>query len=556
MAKIPTAADFSRQAPSVSRPIVGYQSGQAERAAQDLSKTLGGVASMLEQEQKKLDDIRVEDAINKAKMSALELSQGEEGFTKVKGEGVVTKPVRDDYTKRFSQKMGEIGAGLSQSQKSIFNRRSQPLSLSYQSSLLGHIGRETSNYQDTTDLATMDIEVQEAAANWGNPQTVIESAQRIKYTVNSIADRKGLSADAKKKLLNENMTQMHKGVIYSMLESTPKQAKIYYSKNKKDINGINRIAIETKLKAGTVKLESQSLTDEVIGRDLTYAASLAEIRKKSGDNADLREESITLFKQRNNELDGAIKEATYDAGIHIAENGTLEGLPQETIDLIPAGKRNAMEKVAREQRQGVEPIQDHKEWADFNKTVGLAYSGDQKAIKTLKDMDVYGQLRMKLDDSHYDQALAAQRSFVTNDAKAKSRAGSMAGQVLTNKAAADRLINDLLGVKKSSKRNEKGQRFADRFYTLAQAEIDQWGIDNPKKKIPPVERDKIYRDLAGTLMVEDAGFMWFDKELDIADIPEKYLNEIADDLRKDGMPITGKNLIGAYLAAKEKGLLE
>jgi len=553
MAKLPTAIDFNRQTPSASRQIVGYQTGQVEAATANFAQTMGGV---IEQEQKKLDDIRVEDAINKAKMSALELSKGENGFSSVKGEDVVTKPVRNDYTTRLNKSFKDIEGGLNQNQVALFRRRSQPLSLSYQSGLIGHIAGETSNYQDSTDMATIDIETQDAAANWTDPQSVVNSASRIKYTVNSVADRKGLSGAAKEQLLNDSMTKMHKGVIYSMLESTPSQAKIYYSKNKKAINGLDRASIEDDLNKGAVKQESQSLTDEVIAKDLSSTESLALIRKKSGKNADLREASVSLYKQRSHETDLAIKDATYDAGIYIAENGTLDGLPQETLDILPADKRNTMEKVAREQRQGVEPIQNHKEWNDFNLKVGRAYAGDKVAMNSLKDMDVYGELRLKLDDTHYDQALGMQRAFTTSDSKEKAKAGAMAGQVVTHGAAANDFINQILSVKKSSDRNESGQEFARQFMQLAQAEISQWGVENPNKKIPPTERNRIYRDLAQTMMVEDGGFMWFDKDYDIADIPEDYINVIADDLRQNNIPVTGRNMINAYLAAKEKGLID
>lgn len=555
MPKLPTEEDFNRPTPSASRQIVTYKTGQEATAISEFGNRLADFGMMVDQEQKRLDDVRAEDALNKAKLRALELSNGDDGFTKVKGEGVVVKPVRDDYSKRFSQSMKEIEGSLSNpNQINVFRRRVQPLSLSYQSSLLNHVGNETSRYQDETDVATIDIETQEAAASWRNPQSVVDSAARIKYTVSSIADRKGLSGDAKKQLLNDSMTKMHKGVIVSMLESTPEQARFYYSKNKKAINGLDRPAIEKALQAGSVKAESQSMSDTIIGKDLSYADSLKEARKAK--DPDVREATVSLVKQRFNEVDGAVKDAVYNAGLHIAENGTLEGLPQETIELIPADKRNTMEKVAREQRQGVEPIQDHKKWADFNQTVGQAYSGNKNAINKLKNMDVYGELRLSLDDSHYDQALVAQRAFVTNDAKEKAKSGSLAGQVLTNKAAADVFINRLLGAKKNSDRSGDGVTFADKFYLLAQSQIDQWGLDNPKKKIPPGERNKIYSDLAQTMMVEDGGFMYFDKEYDITDIPDDKLNEIANDLRQGGIPVTGRSLVSAYLAAKEKGLID
>ena len=68
MPKLPTAEDFNRQTPSASRPMVSYQTGQVEAATVGFSKTISDIGVMVEQEQKKLDDIRAEDALNKAKL--------------------------------------------------------------------------------------------------------------------------------------------------------------------------------------------------------------------------------------------------------------------------------------------------------------------------------------------------------------------------------------------------------------------------------------------------------------------------------------------------------
>lgn len=553
MPKLPTEADFSRQTPSATRPIVSYQTGQVAQATQQLGGAMADISAMVQKEQDRLDDIRAEEAINQAKLSALELSHGENGFTKAKGEDVVKKPIREDYNKRFSQSIKQIEQTLGNpNQIDKFRRRSAPLNLSYQSSLLGHIGKETEAYQDQTDLATIEVESQSAAANWQNPQEIIDAKARINYTINRTAERKGLSADAKKQLLGDKLTDMHKGVITSMIESSPAVAKDYYKKNKKEINGLDRAGIEKALNAGTVKAESQGHTDTIISKSMSFTDSLKEARKIK--DADVRGATVDLVKERFREMDIAEKEAIDSAGTYVAENKSLDGFPQ--MDLLPADKINSLNKNARDLRQGIEPIQDHKVWADFNRTVGAAATGDKDAINTIKKMDVYGQLRMKLDDTHYDQALSMQRAFVTNDAKEKSKAGSTAGQILTNKAAADVFINRLLGVKKTSGkggRKEKGVRFADQFYQLAQNEIDQWGIDNPKKKIPPAERDAIFRNLAETMTIEDGGFMYFDKEYDITDIPEQHINTLANELRAHGLPVTGKTLVSEYLARKEAG---
>jgi hypothetical protein len=556
--KLPTREDLAQATPSATRQISTYQTGQVARAMTGFGETMGNVVQMIDKEQDRMDDIRAEDALNKAKLKALELSDGENGYTKMKGSDVVGNDVRGDYTKRFDKAMDSIASTLTNPRQiERFRRRTGGLNVSYQGSLLNHIGSETKSYQDSTDIATVEIETQQAAAEWTNPQSVLDSKARIMYTLNSKAERDGLSAEAKKSLVNDTMTELHTGVIGAMIESDIEKAKEYYKSNKKEINGTDRVTLEDALNKGSVKAESQMKSDEIMGKDLSINESLKEARKIK--DAETREATVSLVKERHNEKKLVQAEAVTEVGKYVAQNKTMDGISPEIMDALPADKVVSMQNTARELREGIEPIQDHKVWAEYNNLVGRASAGDKAAINELYSKDVFNDLYMKLDNSHFDQALTMQRAFVTNDAKAKQKAGSTAGQVLTNKASADNYINQILGVKKTAGkggRSEQGVRFADEFYQLAQTAIDQWSIDNPNKKIPPAERDAIFRNLSQTLTVEDAGFMWFDKDYTVADIPPKHINTIAADLKAGGYQLTGQNLINEYLARKEQGLID
>lgn len=557
MAKLPTRDDLPQALPSVTRQISTPSVSRVGAEISRLGGAMGGVAQVVAKEQDQMDDIRVEDAINKAKMSALELSKGDNGFVHVRGDNVVGKPVREDYSKRYKKSMDDIEKGLSPSQVPKFRRRQQPLNINFQGSLISHIGNEAKAYQEQTDAATIDIETQSAAANYNSPSLLKESKDRILYTINSKAEREGLSGKEKKQIKNDELTKFHKNVIAATIETDPSKASEYYEANKKEINGVDQVGIENALRTGSVKAESQSTADSIMEKDLSLTDALKDARKTK--NADVREATVDLVKERYTEKKSAETAAINEAGLYVAENHSLENLDPEIMKLLPADKITSLQKSGRTLRQGVQPIQNHRKWAEFNSLVGKASAGDKASIQELYSKDIFNDLYMDLDNSHYDQALSMQRAFVTNDAKEKNKAGNTAGQVLTNRAATDRFINQILDIKKSSGKGGRGkedERFADEFYQLSQTAIDQWSVDNPKKKIPANERDAILSGLAESVMVEDGGFMYFDKDFNVSDIPPEHINEIAAELRKEGYQLTGQNIINEYLARKEQGLIE
>ena len=129
--KLPQAADLMQDVPAGSRPVIAPSAAAVTaipRAQEGLGRAVQGLSQAMHQEQLKLDNVRAEDALNQAKLRAMELTIGDNGFSKVKGEHVLKRPIRKEYGERFSKAMEEIEKGLDNpNQVGLFRRRGQPV---------------------------------------------------------------------------------------------------------------------------------------------------------------------------------------------------------------------------------------------------------------------------------------------------------------------------------------------------------------------------------------------------------------------------------------------
>jgi len=542
--KLPSADDVNRPMPTVSRHVSGYNVA----VNTDVGKAITGFGAQVIEEQERLDDIKAEDAVNKAKLKALELYHGKDGYGSKKGEAVTVEPIHKNYTERFSQAMDEVERGLgNKSQIQKFRRRIQPLNLNYQNSLLGHIAKETENYADLTDTTTLDVERSSAAANFANPEAVADARERSLYAINSTIKRKDMGGKVKDAFKLKELTKFHVGVINSMLVSNPEMAKEYFKNNSKEIDGTKHDDIRSLLESGTVLGIAQTVTDEIINKKLGLDKSL-ELGRKKAKTPEERKAIEGEIKSRFHEVDLVHASTEKEALVHMNNNGTLATFPQDKKDILGADAILRLEATQRRKNRGVETIQDPMAWYDFSEQLRKASLGDKAAIEWIKTVHVVNKYQDKFDDAHLDRAIAAKQAWMIGDKKAQAATNKNTEEVLSNKAAADIYINKLVDVEKTGKRDEDDNEFANWFYTNAQINFEIWQAENKGAAMPPSTRDYILRQLAQEHNVKDAGFMYYDKDLDIEDIKMVYLKEITAKLRKNRVPVTGINILKEFSA--------
>jgi len=554
--KIPDEFSVSRARvqPLTGVPTLQSRTGGETAVAQAKTNLGSAIAEIGYREGVRIDDTRAEDAINKAKQAANDLAAGEKGFGQIKGEGITTGKVREDYSKLYDDNISEIEKGLSNArQRNLFRSRIAPVTGTFRSKLDSHIIEQTNKYQEDTAKATVVLESEEAARNWKSPDAVAASAARIDYTISGQAERNGWSPEVEKAAKQEALSNLHAGVISASVTNDPAYAKAYYDANKDDINSATRIRVERVLEEHNNRAEAQQGTDTIMLENLSQTEALKKARDQYKDNPKVRDDVVSRIKARYGEQDAMRKDMIDEAWLLIGKGTSTVDLPPELKDQIPGNTLVSMQAAERKLREGEQPVHNAQKWYEFNQKINKAIAGDKQAKQELVNMDIHKELFFDLDQTHFDQAIKAQQAFIKNDASALTKAKSAAGVVVTNKTAADLYLNKLFGEKKTSGRSESDNEFANQFYQLLQTEMEQWSIENDGKKVPATERDRILKELSQTVVEE--GTLW-DTTRDLSDIPTEELNTIAADLREAGLDVNGRSLIIEYLARKKAGVIK
>jgi len=513
--KLPSADDFSRPTPTAARHVSSY--AVSPSGGTEMGKAMSEFGKMVLQETERLDDIKAEDAVNKAKLRAMNLANGEDGYSTKKGEDVVNQTTHKNYTDRFKKAMDQVESSLGNpNQINKFRRRIAPLNQSYQSSLVGHIAKETADYADLTDASSLKIEASNAAANALNPQAVADARERSLYTINSTIKRKGMDGNTKEAKLNREafklteLTKFHTGVINSMLVNNPEIAKEYFKNNSKEIDGNKHDDIRRLLDDGTVLGIAQKVADEVMSENLDIGKSLILGRKKAKTPKEREAIDAQIHKQHT-EKKLVVNDYIKEAKVHLQSNPSLSSFPQEKRDAMGVDNILLLEKLARENS---DPVTNESDLHAFNIKLRKALRGDKASIDFITYVDMEDMYSEVLSRSDFRKAAAAQNAFLVNDAKAKATAAKNNEEVLGNKAASDGAL------------------------------------------MPSSTRDEILRELSKKSVVPDAGFMMFDKELDIEDIDSVYLKEITAELRKYRKAVTADNILEEYAARFRAGIYD
>lgn len=165
-------------------------------------------------------------------------------------------------------------------------------------------------------------------------------------------------------------------------------------------------------------------------------------------------------------------------------------------------------------------------------------------------MDVYALYRDKLDDQYFAQAVNLQQSFINADARSAAATKNSSIKVVTDGASLKNTAELLFGKKPTGRNNpDQWNQQYNVLYGWFQSEIDAWSAGNPKaKSIPASVRDEILDRALIEATKEDGGFLFFDKDVTIGDIPVDDLEDIQAVLRANNRAVTPENILAVYTA--------
>lgn len=346
-------------------------------------------------EQERIDTTAAEDALNKLREQQLDLTDGENGFGKQRGEAAIKEDFYTGYRDKLDKSIGDIGAGLSPAQQAKFRPRANMVRIQFNEGVLRHSAREGDGYAKTTFEGIKTTEAKVAQVFWQDPNAIAMSKERVTAAVDSMAERFGWSKEVKEAERMKAVGALHAEVIdRAMANENFEYAEDWYRANKNDLDPSVYEKIKKDREAATFETRAFELADTTLqktGND--YYAAKQKIRENAKDGK-LAKEAIYEIERRENDFlqkqDRLNKESVDQGHLMIEEGVSRTSLKKSEAykNADPGGKAgllNTWDSNQRERRAaatGASEVTTQAQWERWADLSSLA-ARDPDAFKKL-----------------------------------------------------------------------------------------------------------------------------------------------------------------------------
>lgn len=250
------------------------------QALAGVGATLGKLGShalaLVDEQRKQANDIAALGAhTSLASFVNQNLYDPSKGWLTESGNGSFDLPERAGAA--FNEQADKISAGLGNDEQRLTFARTRALQgqdLDLQ--LRRHVFGEMQKNDAATVQASVDVSRNAAISNALDPARVALELDHQVATIQGFAQRRHLSADVTAQMVNDARSKTHVGVIEQMLaDEQPKAASVYFDEMRQagQINGDQIARIEKALEEGSLRKQSQSISDQILAGTYGLRAS-------------------------------------------------------------------------------------------------------------------------------------------------------------------------------------------------------------------------------------------------------------------------------------------
>jgi len=214
--------------------VAGQQAQQMGRAMMAGGQQIGQVALDMQQQ---ANQLRVDDALNKAKETALKLTYDKDvGFTNLKGINALErpdgKPLADEYSDTLKRNIEDIAGTLgNDAQRQAFSLRANDILTAMRGNAIQHEAQEFKTYSLSVSEGIQSTALREIGLNWQNTDAVNSAVERIRAETYRQAQLLGKSAEWQDAQARKMTSNAHKVALLSALEQNdPAYADAYLKK--------------------------------------------------------------------------------------------------------------------------------------------------------------------------------------------------------------------------------------------------------------------------------------------------------------------------------------
>ena len=240
MARLPGYAE-SLPVPQPTLGVVNMpanpKNAQLVRSGEQIGRAGNELLDAFAAEQQQIAKTQAEDALNGLTLDEIDLTDGPNGYTHIRGGDAVSKPLLKDYTTELTRRYEERVKALSPEAQSLVRSRFEPMRARFMRGVLQYQDGENQSNHEAVFNSTLDLEAQQAGHNYrdygaaaGADNGVERSLFRGYTAIDEYAQYKGLPktwVNAQKKLFEAKAVE---NVMVSTLADDPYKAKNILSK--------------------------------------------------------------------------------------------------------------------------------------------------------------------------------------------------------------------------------------------------------------------------------------------------------------------------------------
>lgn len=232
----PTSVSGNTFAAPTEQNAAPQQLQQAGDAMQKAGTAEGNIAVDMAQQ---VNQVRVDDALNKARQQMLNLTYDPDtGYKTLKGDQALTRPdgqpLAQEYGDKLQSSISDIGGTLGNDyQRRAFSMQANDLMTQFQSGVEQHTLQEYKDYALSTQSGTIKLGVDQAKLHWNDPDQINNALDSVKAAVVRTGTLAGASANETMAQLKSTTSAVHEGVIAAALQSNnPTYAQQYLQQYK------------------------------------------------------------------------------------------------------------------------------------------------------------------------------------------------------------------------------------------------------------------------------------------------------------------------------------
>ena len=243
------------------------QMQQLGREAQRFSGALGKIALDMQQQ---ANQLRVDDALNKAKEAALRLTYDKDsGFTSLKGINALERPdgkaLEDEYGEALQQEVDHLSATLSNdAQRQAFAKNANDIVRSLRGDAIRHRAQEYKTHALSVAEGILATSKREITLGYRDPDIVDSAISRMGAQVYRVATLRGESAEWQEATLRKQMSSAHRLAIEAALDNNDvAYANGYFKRYSKHMEADDLVHMRKRIDDGISKVNGIAASDTV-----------------------------------------------------------------------------------------------------------------------------------------------------------------------------------------------------------------------------------------------------------------------------------------------------